>query len=67
MDTFVQYTSLRDDVGRITGHKQPFNHGVAGLHQVGQLFAVHLWHDHIGEKQVNSRVMRIGQRNGLFW
>jgi len=50
---FIQHTLVGDDISGIAGHEQPFELRGAVKEVVGQIPAVHLRHDHVGDQQVD--------------
>ena len=54
-----------NDVGRVAGHEQAFDCGMAQGQFAGEVAAVHAGHDDVGEEQVDRAGMGIGEGDGF--
>ncbi len=66
LDAEVQDAAVGDDVGGVAGHVKALRGGLQGFNFCGQVAAVHVGQDDIGQQQVDPAVVVLGQGQGFF-
>lgn len=51
--TFFEHPMVGNHIGRVAGHEQALEIRAKGLQPRDQFTTVHLWHDHVGQEQVD--------------